>query len=179
MVITVRTNISILHYVAPAKEFPLPRVSGSGTQNEWVAYISPLESHAFEIRYPRSRTVTWDNPIESQRHSLSGSWHTYRSQNGEFETRYPRSRAVPWDNPIESQRENLSGSWHTGRSQHGQYLGHAGSSVQDFPHRRRSKLDTPETVQKESRGLQAATTSMHSLVYRHVQKHSTPAEIPT
>ena len=41
--------------------------------------------------------------------------------------------------PIESQRLNLSGSWHSGRSQHEQYLGYAGSSVQDMPHCRHSK----------------------------------------
>ena len=41
--------------------------------------------------------------------------------------------------PIESQRLNLSGSWHSGRSQHEQYLGYAGSSVQNLPHCRHSK----------------------------------------
>ena len=81
--------------------------------------------------------------------------------------------------PIESQRKNLSGSWHSGRSQHEQYLGHAGSSVQDLPHRRHSKIVTPEPLQWGSRGLQASKTSMRSFVSRYVQRHSTPAEIPT
>ena len=81
--------------------------------------------------------------------------------------------------PIESRRKNLSGSWHSGRSQHEQYLGHAGSSVQDLPHRRHSKIVTLEPLQWGSRSLQASKTSMRSFVSRYVQRHSTPAEIPT
>ena len=81
--------------------------------------------------------------------------------------------------PIESQRKNLSGSWHSGRSQHEQYLGHAGSSVRDLPHRRHSKIFTHEPLQRGSRSLQASKTSMRSFVSRYVQRHSTPAEIPT
>ena len=53
----------------------------------------------------------------------------------------PSRTVVRRVDPIESQRPNLSGSWHSGRSQHEQYLGHAGSSVQNLPHCRHSKND--------------------------------------